>query len=73
MDKYCTALEHAREDEIASLLKKIDIEALENRATTLRNGEKCRVIVPQLRSQTLTRSMGRCNFHLEIRFEDGTR
>lgn len=72
-DEYWPAQARAREAEIAFLMRTIDVEALQNRATALRVGVECSIMVPKVESQNLMRWMGRHNFHLPILFENGVR
>ncbi|KAM3558705.1 hypothetical protein MY1884_003848, partial [Beauveria asiatica] len=70
-DTHDPAARQAEEREVAQLINKIDVAALEARATHLRSGTPC-AIAP-LRYDRTTRSavMGGMNYHVEIRFQDG--
>ena len=56
---------------IERLLRNINLEALAARASELRNGMPCKVPSPEYVLSRSSDVMGRMNYHLEIRFDDG--
>ena len=70
-DAYDPLARQAEERELNQLIDKINIRALEARASHLREGLPCSI--PPLRYDSATRSsvMGGMNYHVQIRFEDG--
>ncbi|KAJ5474662.1 hypothetical protein N7475_004228 [Penicillium sp. IBT 31633x] len=69
---YVLASQEAEKKEITTLIRKINILALTQRASSLRNGLACSV-VQGLQYDRASRSsvMGGMNYHIEILFEDG--
>ncbi|KAI9752643.1 MAG: hypothetical protein M4579_005537 [Chaenotheca gracillima] len=70
-DAYWHALQKARGTEVAMILEQLDLGALTARASALRDGVQCRVVVPEEGDETAATQMGNYNFHLELCFEDG--
>ncbi|KAJ5565915.1 hypothetical protein N7535_007553 [Penicillium sp. DV-2018c] len=71
-DHYSPAAQEAEKKEITTLIAKIDISALTQRASSLRNGLACSVAQGLQYDRALRSSvMGGMNYHIEILFEGG--
>ncbi|KAK9859641.1 hypothetical protein MYU51_013817 [Penicillium brevicompactum] len=69
---YHPAAQEAEEKEITTLIEKINIQALTQRASDLRNGLACSVARDLQYDRSMRSSvMGGMNYHIEISFEDG--
>ena len=70
-DDFAPAARQAEERELSQLLKKINIAALEARATHLRQGIQCSIAPLRYDRSARGTVMGAINYHVEIPFEDG--
>lgn len=68
-DPYDPAAGVAKENELEALIARINIRALEDKATHLRQGISCSIT--PLTSHDVNSLMGGMNCHVEIRFSDG--
>ncbi|KAJ6442415.1 parp domain-containing protein [Purpureocillium lavendulum] len=68
---YDPAAREAEARELATLIGKIDTDALAARASRLRNGVACTVARLQYDAKTRSSVMGGMNYHIELRFKDG--
>ncbi|CAG8384327.1 unnamed protein product [Penicillium salamii] len=70
--QYHPAAQEAEKKEITTLIEKINISALTQRASSLRNGIACSMVQDLHYDRALRSSvMGGRNYHIEISFEDG--
>ncbi|CAI7610892.1 unnamed protein product [Penicillium palitans] len=70
--RYDPAAQAAEKQEITTLIEKIDVFALTQRASSLRNGLPCSVVQGLQYNRALRSSvMGGMNYHIEVLFEDG--
>ncbi|CAG7936916.1 unnamed protein product [Penicillium olsonii] len=70
--RYGPAIQESEKKEITTLIDKINISALTQRASSLRNGLACSVAQGLQYDRALRSSvMGGMNYHIEILFEDG--
>ncbi|CAG8194389.1 unnamed protein product [Penicillium olsonii] len=69
---YGPVIQEAKKKEITTLIDKIDISTLTQRASSLRNGLACSVAQGLQYDRALRSSViGGMNYHIEIIFEDG--
>ncbi|KAL1841724.1 hypothetical protein VTK73DRAFT_3398 [Phialemonium thermophilum] len=70
---YDPAARDAEARELAELFGKINVSALEARASSLRHGVPCSVPPLRYDRSTMSATMGGMNYHVEVAFDDGVR
>lgn len=70
-DAYDPAARVAEERELVELIEKINVPALAERASSLRQGMPCSIPLLQYDRSTRSSVMGGMNYHVEVSFDDG--